>query len=550
MAVQAQENLNDKFNSEQVVSILKEISEQVIGDEPYHHTKVADWNAALISKCLERLKANENYKYIVTSVIIQKRGAGFFAGHQALWDGEHDGMWYSVSSCGYCHGSKAKQTCDIAVQEGSDDSLSADESVAQPRRKKVKTSKSYGMVAHVASCQDYQDLIDRGWRRSGTYMYKPNLKESCCPQYTIRLEAGKFKPSKSQRKLVHKFIRYLEGSWEPHNEKMEIDEAQSAEQSQKRPANKKGKQKDTKAEIKTGDEFVDLMLTAEQENPAHKRRFRTVFEPSSFSKAKYEVYKKYQISVHHDPPSKLSERSFRRFLVDSPLKSTAVKTNVRGAKFLSHPNHNIGHYGSYHQCYYLDDTLIAVAILDILPSCVSSVYFMYDPDYSFLSLGKYSALREIALVRELGDLLHYTGLQWYYMGFYIQSCDKMRYKAEYRPSEIKDPYDHEWWDVEQCIPLLQRSEFTPLSRHLTQKQSDAENEREEREEDTAPMPGMLHPEKVTMQQLQQVKIYIQKMVVPLAVLDLDSSPELMEEARTFYAVLGDNLAKRVIWALM
>ena len=43
-----------------------------------------------------------------------------------------------------------------------------------------------GMWAHVMSPSDYQDLIDRGWRRSGLYCYKPNMKKTCCPMYTIR----------------------------------------------------------------------------------------------------------------------------------------------------------------------------------------------------------------------------------------------------------------------------------------------------------------------------------------------------------------------------
>jgi len=29
-------------------------------------------------------------------------------------------------------------------------------------------------------------MIDRGWRRSGLFCYKPDLKRSCCPQYTIK----------------------------------------------------------------------------------------------------------------------------------------------------------------------------------------------------------------------------------------------------------------------------------------------------------------------------------------------------------------------------
>ena len=50
-------------------------------------------------------------------------------------------------------------------------------------------------------------------------------------------------------------------------------------------------------------------------------------------------------------------------------------------------------YGSFHQQYWLDEKLIAVGVIDILPRCVSSVYFFYDPDYGHLSLGTYASLR-------------------------------------------------------------------------------------------------------------------------------------------------------------
>jgi len=76
--------------------------------------------------------------------------------------------------------------------------------------------------------------------------------------------------------------------------------------------------------------------------------------------------------------------------------------------------------------------LVAVGVLDILPSGVSSVYFFYDVDYKHLSLGKYSAQKEIELCKTLG-------LKYYYMGFYIHNCDKMKYKAEYKPSELLCP---------------------------------------------------------------------------------------------------------------
>lgn len=59
----------------------------------------------------------------------------------------------------------------------------------------------------------------------------------------------------------------------------------------------------------------------------------------------------------------------------------------------NHPSADHPGYGSFHQQYLLDGKLIGVGVLDILPHCVSSKYFFYDPDYEFLSLGTYSALR-------------------------------------------------------------------------------------------------------------------------------------------------------------
>lgn len=43
-----------------------------------------------------------------------------------------------------------------------------------------------GMWAHRLTCTNYQNLIDRGWRRSGKYCYKPILHKTCCPAYTIK----------------------------------------------------------------------------------------------------------------------------------------------------------------------------------------------------------------------------------------------------------------------------------------------------------------------------------------------------------------------------
>lgn len=74
---------------------------------------------------------------------------------------------------------------------------------------KEDTNFSHGMWAHTLSTQDYQDLIDRGWRRSGQYCYKPTMNKTCCPLYTIKCEALNFKPTKSQKKVVKRFVNYI-----------------------------------------------------------------------------------------------------------------------------------------------------------------------------------------------------------------------------------------------------------------------------------------------------------------------------------------------------
>lgn len=74
---------------------------------------------------------------------------------------------------------------------------------------------SCGLWALQLSNTHYQELIDRGWRRSGQYLYKPDLKLSCCAPYTIRLDVNNFKASKSQRKVKDRFQKFLDGKWAP-----------------------------------------------------------------------------------------------------------------------------------------------------------------------------------------------------------------------------------------------------------------------------------------------------------------------------------------------
>ncbi|KAL3521202.1 hypothetical protein ACH5RR_019351 [Cinchona calisaya] len=97
-------------------------------------------------------------------------------------------------------------------------------------------------------------------------------------------------------------------------------------------------------------------------------------------------------------------------------------------------------FGSFHQQYLIDRQLVAVGVIDILPKCLSIKYLFWDPDLAFLSLGKYSALEELEWVKE--KQIDCPILEYYYLGYYIYSGIKMRYKAADRPSELLCPLRH------------------------------------------------------------------------------------------------------------
>lgn len=162
------------------------------------------------------------------------------------------------------------------------------------------------------------------------------------------------------------------------------------------------------------------------------RKIEIRLKRSSFDNEEYLLYKKYQLRVHNDTPEHVTESSYRRFLVDTPL--VYVPPNDDG--FVPPCG-----FGSFHQQYLIDGKLIAVGVIDILPKCLSSKYLFWDPDLAFLSLGKYSALEEIRSVCE--NQVHCPSLQYYYLGYYIHSCRKMTYKAAYQPSELLCPLRYE-----------------------------------------------------------------------------------------------------------
>ncbi|MDR1006942.1 MAG: arginyltransferase [Campylobacteraceae bacterium] len=79
--------------------------------------------------------------------------------------------------------------------------------------------------------------------------------------------------------------------------------------------------------------------------------------------------------------------------------------------------------------YFYKDSMIAVDLIDITNDGISSIYFFYDPDFSKLSLGKYSIYQQILLAQS-------QELDWIYLGYYVKECQSLMYKAEYKPHQL------------------------------------------------------------------------------------------------------------------
>lgn len=188
--------------------------------------------------------------------------------------------------------------------------------------------------------------------------------------------------------------------------------------------------------------------------PARHLEIKMVPAGPELVDVEFPLYLKYQVSNHHDDPHKVTRHSFKRFLIDSPFESTPADARPPGHS----PPCGLG---SFHQQYWLDGKLIAVGVLDVLPHALSSKYFFWDSEYAALAPGKFSALKEAEWVQRAAQTC--PALHYYYMGFYIHSCHKMRYKADYHPSDLLCPERLTWIPFEHVKAALDEKEYQVLS---------------------------------------------------------------------------------------
>lgn len=185
---------------------------------------------------------------------------------------------------------------------------------------------------------DYAELLAQGFRRSGSYFYRPDCKhcQACVP---LRIPVREFNPDRSQRRV-----------WRRNQ---------------------------------------DLSVS---------------LRPAEFLPEHYALYRRYLAWKHAgggmDDPSPLDY-----------------------ASLLMARNH-----GTQLAQIHLRDQLVAMAVVDALDTAWSAVYTFYAPEASPRSLGTFAILWEIAEARR-------RGLQWLYLGYWVEASPKMSYKARFLPHE-------------------------------------------------------------------------------------------------------------------
>ena len=136
---------------------------------------------------------------------------------------------------------------------------------------------------------------------------------------------------------------------------------------------------------------------------------RVEHHATKFNQEDFTLYSRYQREWHKsDVNVRVGE--YLDFLIDSPVPTEIIR-------------------------YYLGEKLIGLGWVDRLPELLSSVYFVFDPDYVSRRLGIFSLLYEIEYARSLD-------IRWLYLGYWVKSSAKMKYKAEFQPAELL--YNFKW----------------------------------------------------------------------------------------------------------
>jgi Arginine-tRNA-protein transferase, C terminus len=199
------------------------------------------------------------------------------------------------------------------------------------------------------------------------------------------------------------------------------------------------------------------------------------------------------------PPSRPLDKYFVRATSEAAAKQQQVDNNTDNDGRIQVEGWDLPFgFGSFFHEYWLiegphsdspgRETLLAVSVIDLLPTRCASVYFFYNTSFRHLQLGKLSALTEIWLTQALYDYLaanpQVMGLpvvvpgsasssspavlppaliRWWDANLLVHAVPTMSYKEKFRPSRVLCPRVKrgQWVDLTAEVLLALDENFAP-----------------------------------------------------------------------------------------
>jgi arginine-tRNA-protein transferase len=186
---------------------------------------------------------------------------------------------------------------------------------------------------------EYAGRLQRGWRRFGAVMFRPDCP-ACRQCQSLRVPVDAFRPSRSQQR-----------AW-------------------------KANQRD-----------AELAIGRPTASDAHRS-----------------LYDKFHHHQSREKGWRSPEADGADTFLDNPFATEEWRYSIAGR-------------------------LVGVGYVDRLPQALSAIYFYYDPEERSRSLGTYNVLSIIERARTMG-------VPHVYLGYYVEGCGSLAYKATFRPNEV------------------------------------------------------------------------------------------------------------------
>ncbi len=129
--------------------------------------------------------------------------------------------------------------------------------------------------------------------------------------------------------------------------------------------------------------------------------------PPEPSDEKYALYRRYLDARHDDGRMEGSREEFEELLYRAPPSAFELSFRLEGR-------------------------LVGVGLADAEPRALSAVYCYFDPDEAPRSPGVLNVLRLVEECRR-------RRVPWLYLGYHVEGCRKMAYKAGFHPHEVRQP---------------------------------------------------------------------------------------------------------------